>query len=294
MRLAINGQQLAELYPLREMLGRVMSLGVDAVELWPRNLPGGNTDEEKQRYETKDVKGAARVLRELGLGAACVTLGFDALPMALRRGGVSACTEALTGAVETAEALGSALVNCYLAGIPGPTFAEAAGPAAEAARKRRITIVLENEAHDDSATPEGMLEILDAVDSPALKTLYDPCNYYQAREEPYPFTYEALKDRIGYVHLKGGVTYRAGSEAHRGGTLRGVADSYIGYVPLSASAYDVAAVVGRLVRDGYRGFVTLEPHVPAQEVETFLAADLDHLRPLLDAGHLPPTQHRSE
>ena len=176
--------------------------------------------------------------------------------------------------------LGSKLVNCYLAGIPAAAFVEAAGPAAELAQARGITIVLENEAHDDSATADGVLEILDAVDSPSLKTLYDPCNYYQAGEEAYPSAYEALGDRIGYVHLKGGAAYAPGTEAHRGGTFRGSTDKYIGYLALSESAYDVEAVVARLARDGYEGLVTLEPHVPAEHVEAILRADLGYLRGL--------------
>jgi len=280
MRLAVNGQQLAATCALPDLLDRVLALNVDAVELWPQNLTGGSTAEEKERYETKDVEGAVRALRERGVEAACVTLGFDGLPMIVERGGVPAATEALRGAVEAAAALGSKLVNCYLAGVPGATFVEAAGPAAELAQARGITIVLENEAHDDSATPEGMLEILDAVGSPGLKTLYDPCNYYQAGEEAYPSAYEALGDRIGYVHLKGGAAYAPGTEAHRGGTFRGFADKYIGYGALSESAYDVEAVVARLTRDGYEGFVTLEPHVPAERVEALLRADLGYLRGL--------------
>ena len=223
MRLAINGQQLAEVCTLPEVLDRVRALGVDAVEVWPQNLTGGADDEERERYETKDVAAAARVLRERKVDVACVTLGFDAFPITLKRGGVRAATEALIGALDAAQTLGAKLVNCYLAGIPWSTFVEAVGPAAERAHTRGITIVLENEAHDDSATSEGMCRILDAARSPALKTLYDPCNYFQAGQEPYPLAYEALAGRIGYVHFKGGAAYVEGSSAERGGTMRGSA-----------------------------------------------------------------------
>ena len=286
MKLAINAQQLASTCTLAEVLDRVAKLDVHAVELWPHNLPGGTTPEEKERWETKDVRKAARVLRDRDMTVACVTLGFDALPFILREGTVADVTAALEGAVDAAETLGATLVNGYLAGVPASTFVEAAIPAARHAGTKGVTLVLENEAHDDSATAAEVLDILEAVDSPNLKTLFDPCNYFQAGEDPCTSAYETLKDHIGYVHFKGGMVYAGGAGVHRGGTFRGSTDRYIGYGPLAASAFDVAGVVRRLRRDGYDGFVTLEPHVPPEHVETLLAADVAYLRKLLDA---PPS-----
>jgi len=282
MRLAVNGQQLAETHTLPDLLKHVRKLNIDAVELWPHNLPGGTTAEEKERWETKDVTAAAQALRKHDMQVACVTLGFDAFPMILENGTVADATTALKGTIDAAAALDAKLVNCYLAGTPRSIFLDVARPAAEYARDRDVTIVLENEAHDDSAMAEGMLHILEAVAAPNFKTLYDPCNYYQAGEEPYPAAWEAIGGHVGYVHFKGGGIYREDAALHRGGTLRGFTDTFIGYGPLSESDFDVEAIVRRLKTDGYDGFATFEPHVPAEHVETLLAADVAYLRELLE------------
>lgn len=282
MRLAINGQQLAQTCTLAEVLEHVLGLGVNAVELWPHNLTGGDTPEEKERWETKDLETAGQLLKDHGVTVACVTLGFDAFPIILKNGTVADATAALNGTVRAAHHLGAKIISCYLAGIPASTFVEAVRPAVEHAGENDVTIVLENEAHDESATSAGVLRILDAVGSPNLKTLYDPCNYYQAGEEPYPYAWEALAGHVGYVHFKGGSLCREGAELHRGGTMRGSTDRFIGYGPLSESAFNVPTIVRRLKTDGYDDFVTLEPHVPAEYVLDLLSADVAYLRGLLE------------
>ena len=115
------------------------------------------------------------------------------------------------------------MVNCYLEAFSPDFFVELVKPAVAYAASKHVTLVLENEAHDSSGTAEGVKNILEQVHSPYFGTTYDPCNYYQANEEPYPGAYEILKEHIRYVHLKGGCRYdpqnRPGD--HQGGTLRG-------------------------------------------------------------------------
>jgi sugar phosphate isomerase/epimerase len=203
MRPAVNLQQLAFL-GLDEAARFVASLGIDAVEIWPSNADGGACEEDWHRYKKKDVDAAAETLHAHGLDIACVTLGFFALPLALKRAGTAAMTEALVGTVDTAARVHAPLVNCYLAGVPARMFVEAVKPAAEHAVAKGVTIVVENEAHDDSALSGDVAAIVDGVESPGFRTVYDPCNYYQADDEPYPGAYETLGGRIAYVHMKGG------------------------------------------------------------------------------------------
>jgi sugar phosphate isomerase/epimerase len=266
LRLAISGQLLAQTHALPRVLEILGSLGVDAIEIWPHNLPGGETREEQGRYEHKDIAGAREILASHGVSVACVTLGFDILGRCAEVG-PGYGTGALKGAVDAAAALKAPLVNCYLAGIIQPLFVEAMRPAAEYASSLGITIVLENEAHDDSGIASGLRSIVEAVRSPHFGTVYDPCNYYQANEEPYPAAYEIVKDYVRYVHLKGGCQYdpERRPNDHRGGTLRGSEDRYIGYTSIPEGAINADGVLRRLTRDGYTGFVTLEPHVPAEK-----------------------------
>ena len=283
MRLAISGQLLGGTQPLERILDLFRSLDVDAMELWPANVrPRGDaaeTPDQAGRYEHRDIERARRALDAAGVRAACVTLGFRVLARCAQDGPAWG-TASLKGAVDAAAALGARVVNCYLAGLPAATFVAAAQPAAEHAGRHGVAIVLENEAHDDSGPVEGVRAIVGAVGSPHFGTLFDPCNYYQAGEEPYPYGYEVLKRHIRYAHLKGGCRYRPDlvPHAHRGGTLRGSATEHIGYVPIADGAVNIDGVIQRLARDGYDGFVTLEPHVPPTEAAAYYRAEVPYVK----------------
>lgn len=284
MRLAISGQLLAETHPLAKILEILRALDVDAIEIWPGNVPGGETAEERGRYERKDIAGARQILASYEVSAACVTLGFGVLRRCAEVGSQYG-TEALKGAVDAAAELGAPIVNCYLAGNSPQTFVEAVRPAAEYAGSVGVTIVLENEAHDDSGPAASVRSIVEAVGSPHFGTQYDPCNYYQANEEPYPGAYEVVKDFVRYVHLKGGCRYHPERRPRdrRGGTLRGSEDSYIGYTSIPEGAVNADGVLRRLARDGYAGFVTLEPHVPAEQALDYYRIDVPYVQERLRA-----------
>ncbi len=278
MKLAINGQMLAREHALPEALRIVKSYGLNDMEIWPQNLVGGETPEEQERYETKDIDAAKRAYREAGMDCACVTLGFNAIRTCTTSGGVANATAALVGAVDTAAVLGAPVVNCYLAHMPANLFVDAMKPAAQYAATRDVVIVLENEAHDGSGLALDVKDILEAVNSPHFKTQYDPCNYYHAYEEPYPYVYEIVKDYIGYVHLKGGIRYDERWDCYRGGLMRGRRGAWIGYVPLPDAAFNVERILQRLQDDKYDGYVTLEPHVPSEALMTYFDIEVPYLR----------------
>ncbi len=282
MRLSISGQQLASAYNLQQIVEVLRSFDVDAIDLWPENLPGGNSALEQGRYEQKDIISAHDLLKDAGISVACVTLSSDVLKQSGMEGATYG-TQALRGAVDAAVVLEAPLVNCYLAGLAPALFSVMMRPATEYAGSRGVTIVLENEAHDDSGTSSGMRAIMNLVGSAFFGTTYDPCNYYQANEEPYPAAYEAVKDFIRYVHLKGGCPYDLEKypTAYRGGRLRGSSDQRIGYISLPESVIDTGKVLARLVQDGYSGFITLEPHVPVEKVIDYYRNEVPYVRSLL-------------
>lgn len=284
MRLGVSGQLLARTHTLSEIVDILQGLDVDAIELWPHNIPGGETAEEQGRYERKAVAETRQLLADRGMAVACVTLGFGILG-GCKEHGASYGTGALKGAVDAAAALGAPIVNCYLAGIAPELFVAAAQPAAEYAGAAGVTIVLENEAHDDSGPAAGVRAIVEAVASPHFGTQYDPCNYYHANEEPYPAAYEVVKDYVRYVHLKGGCHYdpAARSQDHKGGLMRDSEDRYIGYTSIPDGVVNADGVLRRLAQDGYTGYVTLEPHVPAAQALDYYRIDVPYVQDRLRA-----------
>lgn len=283
MKLAINGQQLSATHSLAQILDVLDSHGVKAIELWPWNIPGpASTDEEKERFEKRGVASAAALLRARGFECACVTLGFWAAPMCFAAGGGARYTEALKGAVDAAVTLGAKLVNTYNVGIPLSIWADAVKPAADYAAARGVVITLENEAHDESGLPASVAAAVERVASPGLRTQFDPCNYYHAHVEPFPYAYETIKKHIGYVHLKGGCLYNpAIAGVHKGSTMRDSTRDHIGYLPLPDAAFNVEAIVRALKRDGYQGWVSLEPHVSEENVLNYYKVEIPYLRRLL-------------
>ncbi len=282
MKLAINGQQLSGKYALPELLEVLAGFGVNAIEIWPANLIGGATPEEWDRYESKDVAGAAVLLRERGFQIACVTLGFFAAQVCFARGGAAAFTEAVCGAVDAASILGAEIVNVYSVGIPPPLFTSAIRPAAAYAAARGVIITLENEAHDDSGLPENIKQMMEEVASPGFGTQYDPCNYYHAGVEPYPAAYETVRKHIRYVHLKGGCRYDpAQHQVHQGSLMRESTHDFIGYLPLPEAAFPVEAIIRRMHQDGYTGWVTLEPHVPVEALLGYYKVEVPYIQELI-------------
>jgi sugar phosphate isomerase/epimerase len=279
VKLALSGQLLSHTHDLASIIEIFRSLGVDAIDLWPENIPGGETREERARYDGKDIRPVRDLLQASQIAVACVTLGGAGIKGANREG-PSYATKALIAAIDAASELGSPLVNCYLEGFSPDFFVDLVKPAVDYAASKHITLVLENEAHDDSGTAKGVKAIVEQVHSSHFGTTYDPCNYYQANEEPYPETYEVLKEHIRYAHLKGGCRYdpqnRPGD--HRGGTLRGSKDTYIGYTSITEGVANSDGILRRLARDGYTGYITLEPHVPVEHALTYYQADVSYMR----------------
>ena len=115
MRLGVSGQLLSQTHSLSEIVDVLQSLDVDAIELWPRNVPGGDGPEEEQRYEKKDVAGTRRLLTSAGWRspASHSDSGFSrsarkpAQATAPRRSGRGRCGGKPWRSI----------VNCYLAGI---------------------------------------------------------------------------------------------------------------------------------------------------------------------------------
>ena len=120
--------------------------------------------------------------------------------------------------------------------------------AAAIASDHGLTLVLENETFSLVGTCAEMGRILEAVDHEALLACWDVSNGWACGEPPYPDGYGEIKDRVGYVHVKGAKGRSDDPSVYDGVALVGQDD------------LDYETVLGALIRDGYDGKVALHPH----------------------------------
>jgi len=117
--------------------------------------------------------------------------------------------------------------------------------AAGKARQQGITLVLENDSSNNTATGAEAAKVLDAVKSPYLMLNWDPGNAAASGEKPFPDGYDLLpKERIGHCHCKDAV--KKGQDYD--------------WAPMGAGIIDWAGQFKALKRDGYHFAVSLETH----------------------------------
>ena len=114
---------------------------------------------------------------------------------------------------------------------------------AQVAEKYDVVLIHENEKDIYGDTGARCRVILDRLASPHFKAAFDFANFVQCGEDP-EVCWELLKDQVVYIHIKDAV--RGNNE----NVLCGTGD---GKIP---------QLLKRILReDGYRGFLTLEPHL---------------------------------
>jgi len=121
------------------------------------------------------------------------------------------------------------------------------GKLADLAARRGLIIGLENEHACNIATAAETARVLQALPHPNLKVVWDPANAYVAGENPFPDGYRLLPaDRIVHVHAK---------DCHLDGHTPV-------WGPLGTREIDWKGQIAALLRDGYKGYLSLETHWP--------------------------------
>jgi L-ribulose-5-phosphate 3-epimerase len=116
---------------------------------------------------------------------------------------------------------------------------------ADLAKAENLTIGLENEHACNVGTAGESKTVLDALDHPNLKLVWDPANALVAGEDPVPYGYGLLpKARIVHVHAKD-------CHMENGKPIWG---------PLGTRAVRWKEQIASLLADGYEGFLSLETH----------------------------------
>jgi sugar phosphate isomerase/epimerase len=138
------------------------------------------------------------------------------------------------------------------------------------AEKERVILGIENHLLGIFRTAKGLAGILDSVDSPFLKLVYDPDNFYNAGQEGFPHALQLLRKHVAYVHVKDSMTYEA---ALHGNDVRVLHRAGIDAVcvPVGRGAVNWEGIIQSLREDGYDGFMILEPHMrPNQMDQAFI------------------------
>ncbi len=261
LTLGFSGQALGYTMPFDKIckIGRKYNMRV--CEVWECNAAGDGLG-----WKNRDIKEMKRIADSEGVRIECVTLGaaFG------YSGSAEEYSDMLCYTIEAAAETGALRINHYCAAV-SPNEADFArmeefwAKPIKLAEEYKITLALENEAHDATKTPDRMLKIMEHFKNPYFKTNLDCTNYYQAGADGFPDAYETLKPYIGYIHLK---------NAHNN------YDNFK-YVPVPDGAVNIHSLVCKVKVDkSYNGLCSLEPHVAPEKVEEYYKIESAYLNPL--------------
>ncbi|AMM31116.1 xylose isomerase [Sinomonas atrocyanea] len=196
---------------------------------------------EEQLGELKSV------LDEAGLKASAIASPIGKVDVALP---VEHELERLGRALRAAEVLGAPYIRIFSFYYEGKAPEEVRDAVIErmTALARRaegtgVVLVHENEKDIFGDVPERVLDIVESVDSPALKLAWDPANFVQCGVKPFTEGYEELRPHVVYLQVKDALA------------------SSGKVVPAGEGDGEVLRTVEALRDSGYSGFASLEPHL---------------------------------
>jgi sugar phosphate isomerase/epimerase len=114
---------------------------------------------------------------------------------------------------------------------------------AAVAEEEGVVLLHENEKDIFGDVPDRVLDIIQSVNSPALRVAWDAANFVQVGVKPFDEGYAKLRPYLEYLQVKDALF----SNGH--------------VVPAGEGDGDVLRTVEALKADGYTGFASLEPHL---------------------------------
>jgi sugar phosphate isomerase/epimerase len=114
---------------------------------------------------------------------------------------------------------------------------------AAVAEQEGVVLLHENEKDIFGDVPDRVLDIIETVNSPALKVAWDAANFVQVGVKPFEEAYGKLRPHLEYLQVKDAL----------------FANGHV--VPAGEGDGDVLRTVEALKADGYTGFASLEPHL---------------------------------
>lgn len=113
----------------------------------------------------------------------------------------------------------------------------------EISEKEKFILLLENEDDVYGDIPERCLEILESINSPYLRSAFDPANFVVAEVKPYKEAFPKMIKYIEYLHIK---------------DVR-FSDKVI--VPAGEGDAEIREILKKLKKRNFDGFLSLEPHL---------------------------------
>jgi sugar phosphate isomerase/epimerase len=172
----------------------------------------------------------------------------------------------LRACLDAADRLGTTLVRVFSFYVPDGRYAEhrdqvlrRMAAMAAMAEERGATLVHENESRIYGDTAARCRDLVESVGSPALRIAFDPANFVQCDVRPMAEAWPLLRDHVAHVHIKDAVPVDRGGAAYPAEELPGAL--MVSVRPAGEGDGDVPALLRELDRIGYRGFLTLEPHL---------------------------------
>ncbi|MXV83006.1 sugar phosphate isomerase/epimerase [Candidatus Poribacteria bacterium] len=238
-------------------LDTMVETGLEYVELqylWEKQV-GDLTD-----ADIEQVKG---LIEERDLKVSCISHhNLSALPVdtAVDAPAYQAHITTLQRCIDVAQALGTHLVRIFsfrkemvLFGAD-PVISEGAWTTllnrleepVRIADAAGITLVIETAISGNVTSAHLARKLIDELDAPHLKVLWDPCSSLYCTEIPYPDGYEVIREHIAHVHLKDGVVNLPAATFDFCAMRQGQMDPYYN------------DIMNALKRDGYEGAISLE------------------------------------
>ena len=216
---------------------------------------GANHIEIRSAWGTNIVDLAEEDLQRLKSILEETNMGVSAIASPIGKVDVSEPVEAeltrLKRAIHAAQTLGAQYIRVFSFYRAADTTAEsirqdvmermqALTAAAEAAG---VVLLHENEKAIYGDTPERVLDIMETVNSPALRVAWDAANFVQVGVKPFTEAYASLRPYLEYLQVK---------DARMDNQL---------VMPAGEGDGELQETINALRDDGFSGFASLEPHL---------------------------------
>lgn len=177
--------------------------------------------------------------------------------------------ERFTRCIKDAAALGAEVVRVY-AGAYNPDqlqlrpqlwerLVRSLSELAPVALQHGVVLAVENHFNTMTVSAQETIELIDAVQSPAVEILYDQANLTFTHNEDFPRAIELQRGHIAHVHAKDLAfvdrdrPFSASAVANVTGEQRAVRSRVIG-----DGEMDWGAIIAALLTEGYDGVISLE------------------------------------
>jgi sugar phosphate isomerase/epimerase len=125
-------------------------------------------------------------------------------------------------------------------------------------RQANLILLHENEKDIYGDTIARCVDLLQNINDPHFQAIFDPANFIQCEQTPFPDAYEALRPWLSYIHVK---------DALADGAVVAAGEGMARWLK----------ILQQLHADRYDGFFSLEPHLAlAGQFQGFSGPELFH------------------